>query len=383
MANPFALNNLHDVLAGTLPHKSYSVRIIKALLILVPAERPLKAQLTDMTSPEFSIVVPLYNKASEIRRCLCSVLGQTYTKFELIVIDDGSTDGGDAVVRSIQDLRLKLLQQENQGLAETRNNGVRASGSQIVAFLDADDEWLPNHLEEMARLARLHPQAGVFSTGFWLDRGRGWRRRVQLAKSHLKPGTSLVADYFSIPDGKILPSATAVRKDALSAAGGYRTMFGEDVDLLLRMAAMFPVAYTPRATAIWHLDAKNRMCVEKVADVKLHQPASLLPSLHTIESQNRIPIETRYRARDYVAARERKAILDTLLHGHREHAVGLYGRWQKDYGQQSVLSAILLKFPCLILKVFGRCLEYFRRVKSITKYVTEQAESRRVFGSGW
>ena len=160
-------------------------------------------------------------------------------------------------------------------------------------------------------------------------------------------------------------------------------MFGEDVDLLLRMAAMFPVAYTHRATAIWHLDAKNRMCIEEVADVKLHQPASLLPSLQTIESQNRIPIETRYKARDYVAARERKAILDTLMQGHREHAVRLYGRWQKDYEQQSILLAILLKFPWLILKVFGRCLEYFRRVRSIAKYVTEQPESRRVFGSGW
>ena len=298
-----------------------------------------------MTSPEFSIVVPLYNKASEIGRCLCSVLRQTYTKFELIVIDDGSTDGGDAEVRSIQDSRLRFLQQENQGLADSKEQRRSSSGSPIVAFLDADDEWLPNHLEEMARLARLHPEAGVFSTGFWLDRGRGWRRRVQLAKSHLKPGTSLVADYFSIPDGKILPSATAVRKDALSAAGGYRTMFGEDVDLLLRMAAMFPVAYTSRTTAIWHLDAKNRMCIEEVAGVKLHQPASLLPSLQIIQSQKRIPIEIQYRARDYVAARERKAILDTLLQGHREHAAGLYGRWQKDYGRQSILSAILLRFP--------------------------------------
>ena len=138
MAKPFASKNLLDTcIAQGLPHKRYSVRVIKALLLLVLAERPLKAQLTDMTSPEFSIVVPLYNKASEIRRCLCSVVGQTYTKFELIVIDDGSTDGGDAIVRAFQDSRLHLLQQENQGLAKTRNNGVRASGSQSSFF------WTP------------------------------------------------------------------------------------------------------------------------------------------------------------------------------------------------------------------------------------------------
>lgn len=336
-----------------------------------------------MTSPEFSIVVPLYNKVSEIRRCLCSVLCQTYENFELIVIDDGSTDGGDAIVRSIQDPRLQLLQQENQGLAKTRNNGVRASGSQIVVFLDADDEWLPNHLEEMARLVQLHPGAGVWSTGFWLDRGGGWRKRVQLPKSHLKPGTSLVADYFSIPDGKILPSATAVRKDALTVAGGYRTMFGEDVDLLLRMAAMFPVAYASRATAIWHLDAKNRMCTAEIANPKLHEPNSLLISLQVIESQNQVPIEIKHKAKAYVAARERKAILDTLLQGHREHASKLYGQWQKDYGKQSILSAILLNVPGLMLKMFGGCVESLRRIRNIAGYVADQTENRRVFGLGW
>src|SRR5215469_15961443 len=187
-----------------------------------------------MTTPDFSIVVPLYNKASEISRCLSSALSQTYENFEIIVIDDGSTDGGDAIVRSFHDDRLRFLQQENRGLAETRNNGVRAARAAVIAFLDADDEWLPTHLEEIARLVRLHPQAGVYSAGFWLDRGKGWRRRVRLATRYLIPGTSLIADYFSIPHAKILlPTASAVRKEALVAAGEFRTMFAEDIDLLL------------------------------------------------------------------------------------------------------------------------------------------------------
>src|SRR5258705_1559285 len=127
--------------------------------------------LKDMTTPDFSIVVPLYNKVSEISRCLHSALAQTYENFELIVIDDGSTDGGDVVVRSFQDRRLRFLQQENCGLAETRNNGVRAAKSAVVAFLDADDELLPTHLDEMCRLVQLHPEAGIFCTGFLLERG--------------------------------------------------------------------------------------------------------------------------------------------------------------------------------------------------------------------
>jgi hypothetical protein len=307
-------------------------------------------------------------------------LSQTTTNFELIVIDDGSTDGGDAVVRSFQDLRLRFLQQENRGLAQTRNNGVEAARSSIVVFLDADDEWLPNHLEEIARLVRLHPEAGVFATGFWLDRGGGWRRSVRLAESYMRPGTALIDDYFSIPDGKILPSASAVTKEALLAAGGYRPMFGEDVDLLLRMAAMFPIAYTSKPTAVWHLDVKNRMCLEEAVNGKMHQPNSLLPSLHIVESLDRIPTETKCKARDYVARREQKAILDTMQRGQREHAVYLYERWQEEYKRESIGTIFLLKLPSLAPKLFGRCGDFLRRAKSTAHYLIEQPKSVRIFG---
>jgi glycosyltransferase involved in cell wall biosynthesis len=337
--------------------------------------------LKDMATPDFSIVVPLYNKISEISRCLHSALTQTYENFELIVIDDGSTDGGDVVVRSFQDRRLRFLQQENRGVAETRNIGVQAAKAPVIVFLDADDEWLPTHLEELARLVRLHPEAGIYSSGFWLDRGQGWRRRVRLAPHYLKPKSSLINDYFSIPDGKTtLPSAFAVRKEALIAAGGYRTMFGEDIDLLVRMAAMFPVAYTSKTTAIWHLSAGNRRCVAEAEEVKLHAPGSLLPSLRRIESMDHIPSKTRRKARDYVAARERKAVFDTLLHGHRQHAAYLYDVWKREYKKQSIATVLIFVVPDLALKVLGRCVEFLRRAKSVAQYAMEQPESRKVFG---
>ncbi len=335
-----------------------------------------------MTIPDFSIVVPLYNKAAEISRCLSSALCQTHKNFELIVVDDGSTDGGDAVVCSFHDDRLRFLQQENRGPAVARNNGVLAAISPVIAFLDADDEWLPTHLEEVARLVHLHPEAGIYSTAFWLDRGQGWRRRVRLETRYLKGGTALINDYFSLPDAKILlPTASAVRKEALVAAGGYRTMFAEDTDLLLRMAAMFPVAYTSQTTAIWHLDAGNRRCIKEAVEVKLHEPGSLLPSLRLIENQDQISCEVRDKARGYVAERERKAILDTLAQGYRQHATNLYSQWKSEYGKNSIAIAIALAAPNLPLRVLDRCAGFLRRAKSMVQYVLEQPESRRVFGS--
>jgi glycosyltransferase involved in cell wall biosynthesis len=355
--------------------------IVCASAIVVTSGVPSVTLLKDITSIEFSIVVPLYNKAPEIARCLRSALSQTTTNFELIVIDDGSTDGGDAVVRSFQDSRVRFLQQENQGVARTRNHGVQVARSSIIAFLDADDEWLPNHLEEVARLVKLHPNAGLFLTGFWLDRGGGWRRSIRLAKKYMKPGSCLVADYFSVPDGKItLPSASAFMRDALIAAGGFRTMFGEDVDLWLRMAAMFPTAYSSEPTAIWHLDVKNRRCIEEASNGELHQPNSLLPSLHVVESLDRIPAETKFKARDYVARREQRAILDTMQRGQREHAVYLYERWQEEYKKESIETALLLKLPSMAPKLFGRCGDFLRRAKSTAHYVIEQPKSVKLFG---
>jgi hypothetical protein len=248
--------------------------------------------------------------------------------------------------------------------------------------LDADDEWLPNHLEEVARLVKLHPRAGLFLTGFWLDRGGGWRRSIRLAKKYMNPGSCLITDYFSVPDGKLtLPSASAVRKDALIAAGGFRTMFGEDVDLWLRMAAMFPIAYSSVPTAIWHLDVKNRRCIEEAANGKLHQPNSLLPSLRIVESLDRISKETKCKARDYIARREQKAILDTLQRGQREHAIYLYERWQEEYKRESIGTTLLLKFPSLASKLLGRCGDFLRRAKSTAHYVIEQPKSTRIFGN--
>lgn len=157
-------------------------------------------------------------------------------------------------------------------------------------------------------------------------------------------------------------------------------MFGEDIDLLLRIAAMFPMAYTPQASAIWHLDAGNRMCIKEAVEVKLHQPGSLLPSLRVVESLDRIPIETRYKARNYVAAREQKAIVDTLLQGHRQHAADLYDRWQQEYGKRWIAAALILSAPSLALKVVGRCADFLRRAQSMAQYAVEQLASRKVFG---
>lgn len=121
----------------------------------------------------FSIIMPLYNKASYVRKAVESVVGQTYRDWELIVVDDGSTDGGGDIVAAIADPRIRLVRQENAGVSASRNRGVALSGesafrSPYICFLDADDWWEPTFLAEMAALIERHPDAGIYGTSYWI-----------------------------------------------------------------------------------------------------------------------------------------------------------------------------------------------------------------------
>jgi len=117
--------------------------------------------------------MPLYNKAPYVRKAVESVVEQTYRDWELIVVDDGGTDGGGDIVTAITDPRIRLVRQENAGVSAARNRGVALSGdasfrSPYICFLDADDWWEPTFLEEMAALIERHPDAGIYGTSYWI-----------------------------------------------------------------------------------------------------------------------------------------------------------------------------------------------------------------------
>ncbi|MFN3301364.1 MAG: glycosyltransferase family 2 protein, partial [Sediminibacterium sp.] len=100
-----------------------------------------------MNKPTVSVVIPLYNKGKYIERAISSVLAQTYPPLEIIVVDDGSTDNGPERVLKFNDPRIILIRQENRGPGAARNTGLARAKGKYIAFLDADDEWLPNFLK--------------------------------------------------------------------------------------------------------------------------------------------------------------------------------------------------------------------------------------------
>lgn len=109
-----------------------------------------------------SVLIPVYNKKKSLRRTVDSVLNQTYTDFELLVIDDGSTDGSMEVLRDIQDNRLRCFRKENTGVSDTRNFGMRKAQGKVVAFLDGDDLWTPLYLERLHDMIVRFPDCGLY-----------------------------------------------------------------------------------------------------------------------------------------------------------------------------------------------------------------------------
>ena len=182
----------------------------------------------------FSVVIPLFQKRAYIRRTLDSVLAQTIGREavpEIIVVNDGSTDGGDAVARERADPRIRVIDQPNRGVSAARNAGIAAAGQPYVAFLDADDRWRPPFLERMRDLVARYPGAVLYGSGFTTVRGdvpegdHGVRPAELLGGGVASRGTVAgPVDFFRAwrRDHVVHPSGMIVPREAALAIGGFR-----------------------------------------------------------------------------------------------------------------------------------------------------------------
>jgi glycosyltransferase involved in cell wall biosynthesis len=196
-----------------------------------------------------SVVMPLYNKEHEVTRAIKSVLSQTFTDFELIVINDGSTDEGPDIVRSFNDSRIKVVDQPNAGVSAARNKGITEASADLIAFLDADDEWEPDFLETIIRLRDKFASCAVFATNYFFCRSKEYRRPTIIRG--LPPGfkEGILTDYFVIAarsDPPLWSSAVAVEKKAIEIVGGFPVgvVAGEDLLTWARLAAKYDIAFS-------------------------------------------------------------------------------------------------------------------------------------------
>lgn len=211
---------------------------------------------TNPCQPRFSVVVPLYNKEDTVARALESVLNQTVQDFEVVVVNDGSTDKGRDLVERMDEPRIRLVHQTNRGVSAARNFGVSESKSEWIAFLDADDEWLPGFLETIGGLMARYPQCGLYATRYFFVPPSGPPRAatVQGLDENFE---GVLDNYFRIAarsDPPVCSSAVCVRKIALSEIGGFPVGVpsGEDLLTWAKIAVKHPVAYSMSCMSNFH-----------------------------------------------------------------------------------------------------------------------------------
>jgi len=167
----------------------------------------------------FSVVIPLYNKEHTIISTLSTVLDQTYKEFEIVIVNDGSTDDGVQKIRNFtSDSRIRIIEQENQGVSAARNTGVDYAKCDYIAFLDGDDEWLPEYLAKMKDAIELFPASEMFCSAGMGRNVKGVTKNRQINKYTNKV---VLIDFFENPHVFLHISATVVSKPLFNRTNGF------------------------------------------------------------------------------------------------------------------------------------------------------------------
>jgi glycosyltransferase involved in cell wall biosynthesis len=216
--------------------------------------------------PKFSIVIPLYNKEKDIKNTLDSVFKQTISDYEIVIVNDGSTDNSENIVSSIKDSRIKLISKKNEGVSKTRNYGVEKARAEHIVFLDAHDYWHSNHLENLNSLIINYPKEPWYATAYekkhhdsliipmsspLIDESGEWKGKV--------------SEFFknSLVDCLAWTSAICMKKVFFQELKGFDHTIthgaGEDTDLWLRAALKSRLIFSTVISARHNLDGSNRI----------------------------------------------------------------------------------------------------------------------------
>lgn len=231
-----------------------------------------------------SVIIPLYNKEDYVQAALASVLAQTHQELEIVVVDDGSRDGGAALVEAMHDPRVRLIRQANAGVSRARNAGVAAARGELICFLDADDWYGPAYLETVCAMARQHPDGAFYATAY---------RRVSGVDDAVwdVPSDSVVIDNFFAHRHRHGPffftGSVAVRRRDLQdmqPCFPEGENFGEDQDLWFRLAESARLVYCPARLVAYRVDVAGSLTtVHNLQSLppfflRLEQRATLLPA---------------------------------------------------------------------------------------------------------
>lgn len=209
----------------------------------------------------FSVIIPLYNKELSIGNTIKSVLNQTYQDFEIVIVNDGSTDSSENVVKKMSesDPRIRLINQSNQGVSAARNRGIEEANEEWIALLDGDDLWESNHLEEVLSMMKKLPPSNkrkVYATSFKYSNSLNSEINSNYSKIYEIDNYFKVARHETI----IWTSIVVIHKSCFEGIGYFNKSLnrGEDLDLWARLARKYNIVKSAKVTAIYRIEAENR-----------------------------------------------------------------------------------------------------------------------------
>lgn len=212
-----------------------------------------------------TVVLPLYNKATYVRRALDSIAAQSFGDFEVLIVDDGSTDGGGEIAAQYPDPRMRVLRQPNAGPGAARNRGVAEARGEFIAFLDADDEWRPEYLTQAVAVFDRLPGAATVTSGYFefpdgVSREPYWRKRGIRENTHRvteETSVELLVNMLAY----MSPWSTVVRADVIRKWGGFfsrnRCLYAEDAFLWIKVLLNETVAFHTQPLACFHTEASG------------------------------------------------------------------------------------------------------------------------------
>jgi glycosyltransferase involved in cell wall biosynthesis len=250
----------------------------------------------------FSIIIPLYNKAPYIKKTIDSILAQTFQDFEVIIVNDGSTDNSVEILELILEKiknenflvyqKFTVINQENKGVSIARNNGVKVAKFDYIAFLDADDWWEPAFLEEMRKMIYEFPDSGLWACRYFVVKNNTKRLvRIMLDRNFNKGVINYIKEYTNTLEMPVCTGASIIKKSIFNDENGFKPnlSLGEDFDLWIRVALNYNIAYlnTPLFNYNFDVDLNNRA----IGDYIIYPPEKHfifhLSYLNEIEEKNK------------------------------------------------------------------------------------------------
>lgn len=208
-----------------------------------------------------SVIIPLYNKEKYIKRSIESVLNQTFRDFEILVVDDGSTDNSYEVIKTINDERIRLFHQKNAGVSAARNKGIHEAKYNLIAFLDADDIWKPGYLQAQYDLYMKYPDCCIFACNYQFRNSSGQVTNTIINNLPFKTIDGIIDKYFVVASSSnppICSSSVMIKKCAINEISGFPIGIksGEDLITWAKLCIRYKTAYNRTPLAIFINDSQ-------------------------------------------------------------------------------------------------------------------------------